>query len=125
MTEVSAAILEKGGKYLICRRGAGGSCAHMWEFPGGKREAGESPQECLERECREELGVELKIEGLFDSFCWQSGERVMRFYFFFATLVKGTLVPTFHEEIRWVTPQELGGIALCEADEQVKAKLLR
>ena len=57
MTELTAAIIRRSGKILICRR-AYGSCAHLWEFPGGKTEPGETPFECLVRELREELGVD-------------------------------------------------------------------
>ena len=57
MILVSAAIIRNtAGEILICQRGAGGSCAFLWEFPGGKQEAGETAADCLVRECREELG---------------------------------------------------------------------
>lgn len=56
MREVTAAIIRRNGKILICRR-AEGSCAHLWEFPGGKTELGETPFECLTRELREELNI--------------------------------------------------------------------
>lgn len=59
MREVTAAIIRRNGKILICRR-AEGSCAHLWEFPGGKTELGETPFECLTRELREELNIEIK-----------------------------------------------------------------
>lgn len=59
MREVTAAIIRRNGKILICRR-AEGSCAHLWEFPGGKTEPGETPFECLTRELREELNIEIK-----------------------------------------------------------------
>ena len=60
MILVSAAIIRNtAGEILICQRGAGGSCAFLWEFPGGKQEAGEKAADCLVRECREELGIEI------------------------------------------------------------------
>lgn len=125
MTEVSAAIIEKDGKFLVCRRGEGGSCAHMWEFPGGKRELRESPEACLIRECREELGVEIDVYLLYDEYVWNYPERDIRFHFFSAGIVKGEVRPTFHEETRWVTPDELREMSMCPADEPVKARLAR
>ena len=61
---VAAAIIRNAdGRILICRRGQGGSCAFLWEFPGGKQEQGENMEECLVRECREELGIEIAVRG--------------------------------------------------------------
>ena len=60
MLQVSAAIIRNAkGQILVCRRGPGGNCAYLWEFPGGKQEPSESPEECLMRECQEELGIAL------------------------------------------------------------------
>ena len=62
MTRVSAAIIKNSdNEILICRRGPGGSCEFLWEFPGGKIEPGESPEECLVRECLEELEIEIEV----------------------------------------------------------------
>ena len=67
MILVSAAIIRNtAGEILICQRGAGGSCAFLWEFPGGKQEAGEKAADCLVRECREELGIEIDIVALLE-----------------------------------------------------------
>lgn len=67
MIFVSAAIIRNtAGEILICQRGAGGSCAFLWEFPGGKQEAGETAADCLVRECREELGIEIDIVALLE-----------------------------------------------------------
>lgn len=125
MIEVSAAIIEENDKFLICRRGEGGNCAHMWEFPGGKRELDESPEQCVMRECREELGIEINTYIQYDSYVWHYPEKDIRFYFYTADIAKGKPVPTCHEEIRWVTMDELRNTPMCPADEQVKAKLTR
>ena len=60
MIKVVAAIIEKDGKYLICKRGPGGNCPFLWEFPGGKIEEGESPFEAISREIKEELSAEIE-----------------------------------------------------------------
>ena len=64
MERIAAAILRRNDKILICRRGSGGSCGYLWEFPGGKIEPGETGEDCAVRECREELGVEIQLQGL-------------------------------------------------------------
>ena len=67
MMWVSAGIVRyPDGRILICRRGEGRKNAHLWEFPGGKQEAGETAADCLVRECREELGIEIDIVALLE-----------------------------------------------------------
>lgn len=65
MAQVAAAIIRKDNKILICQRGAGGSTAFLWEFPGGKLEPGETLEECLVRECKEELEIDIKVGKVF------------------------------------------------------------
>ena len=98
MREVTAAIIRRNGKILICRR-AEGSCAHLWEFPGGKTELGETPFECLTRELREELNIEIKpLREYCRSVC-------------------------VHEEMRWVLPNELTAFEWCPADRPVAEEI--
>ena len=102
MREVTAAIIRRNGKILICRR-AEGSCAHLWEFPGGKTELGETPFECLTRELREELNIEIKpLREYCRSVC---GE--LSFVFIEAEIISGEPQLSVHEEMRWVLPNEL------------------
>ena len=61
MIDVTAAVIARGGRMLLCQRPQGKRCAGLWEFPGGKAEPGETLEMCLVRECREELGVELSV----------------------------------------------------------------
>lgn len=65
MTEVVAALIPEGGRFLICRRPADKSCALHWEFVGGKVEPGETPEQALARECREELGIDIRVGDIF------------------------------------------------------------
>ena len=118
MREVTAAIIRRNGKILICRR-AEGSCAHLWEFPGGKTEPGETPFECLTRELREELNIEIKplheyCRGVY-------GE--LSFVFIEAEIVSGEPELSVHEEMRWVLPEELTGFEWCPADRAVAEEI--
>ena len=67
MRVVMAAVVVRDGKYMICRRGPGRRLEGVWEFPGGKLERGETPEQGLERELREELGIEAHVEGILDA----------------------------------------------------------
>ena len=84
MTRVSAAIIKNSdNEILICQRGPGGSCEFLWEFPGGKIEPGESPEECLVRECLDELEIEIAGLDLFEQTKYsypnrQTGSRFFR-----------------------------------------------
>ena len=101
MREVTAAIIRRNGKILICRR-AEGSCAHLWEFPGGKTEPGETPFECLTRELREELNIEINpLREYCRSVC---GE--LSFVFIEAEIISGEPELSVHEKMRWVSPGE-------------------
>ena len=117
MLQVSAAIIRNAeGQILICRRGPGGNCAYLWEFPGGKQEPFESPEECLVRECQEELGVEIVVEGLYEHFSYAYPDQAIDFHFFNARIIKGKPEIRVHSEIRWVSPQDLIPEDFCPAD---------
>ncbi len=124
MLKVTAAIIRQEGKILICQRGAGGHCAFLWEFPGGKLEAGESEEECLIRECEEELGIHIAIQGVFAETTFQYPDRRIAFTFFNANITSGELMPTVHKQVRWVAPQELPEFDFCPADTEIVQKLI-
>ena len=118
MREVTAAIIRRNGKILICRR-AEGSCAHLWEFPGGKTELGETPFECLTRELREELNIEIKpLREYCRSVC---GE--LSFVFIEAEIISGEPQLSVHEKMRWVSPGELTAFEWWPADRTVAEML--
>ena len=124
MIQLSAAILKnEAGKILICQRGAGGPCAYLWEFPGGKLESGESPEECLFRECREELGIEIMVQELFAQTTYAYPEIQIAFSFFRAELVDGEPRADVHKSIQWVLPDELKLYEFCPADVAVVERL--
>ena len=118
MREVTAAIIRRNGKILVCRR-AYGSCAHLWEFPGGKTEPGETPFECLVRELREELCSDIKP---LREYC-RSVYGELSFVFIEAEIVSGEPQLSVHEEIKWMLPEELTGFEWCPADKAVAEEI--
>ncbi len=124
MITVTAAILRNAsGEILICRRGAGGNCAFLWEFPGGKLEAGESEEDCVVRECQEELGITIRPTGVFQQTTYSYPDKEIAFTFFLAELVSGTPTPAVHAEIRWVLPARLKEFEFCPADVEIVERL--
>ncbi len=121
--KVAAAIFRRNGRIFLCRRGEGGSCAFLWEFPGGKLEEGETPEDCLKRECREELKVEIEIDGLYDRFDFDYPGKPIRFHFFDARIISGEPELTEHREARWLWPRELTQYDACPADRELIEKL--
>ena len=123
MIKVVAAIIEKDGKVLFCRRGAGGNCEGLWEFPGGKIEPGETPFEAITREIKEELSAEIEPTEIFCEYPFSYPEKEIYFYFIKAKLVSEKIKPTFHSEIKWLSPLESGELEFCPADISAAEKL--
>lgn len=122
---VTAAVIQENGKILICQRGAGGNCAFLWEFPGGKLEPCESKEECLIRECEEELGIRITVGSVFAETTYQYPDRKIAFTFFNAQIVAGEIVPKVHHQVRWVTSAELSKYEFCPADIEIIEMLNR
>jgi 8-oxo-dGTP diphosphatase len=123
MRVAAAVIFNDKEEILICKRGPGGSCAFLWEFPGGKIESGESAQKCLRRECLEELEVTIKLIELFHESSYAYPEVTIDFSFFTAQILSGQPKPLVHQEIRWARVQELGDFEFCPGDQPVLALL--
>jgi 8-oxo-dGTP diphosphatase len=113
---VTAAIIWDGEKVLIARRGPTSKLAGLWEFPGGKVEAGETPEECLKRELFEELSVDAEIGGhvCFSDYTYEHGSfRIMAFE---ARIMAGQLKPVAHDQLLFVLPNQLLSFELLPAD---------
>ncbi len=123
MIKVAAAIIEKDGKFLICKRGPGGNCEFLWEFPGGKLEEGETPFEAIFREIEEELSVKIKPSEIFCEYPFSYPEKDIYFYFIRAKLLCEEIKPNFHTEIKWVSKNELSDYEFCPADLETVKKL--
>jgi len=125
MKEVTAAIIRDGDKILICQRGAEDECALLWEFPGGKREQGESLEECILREIREELELEIKCLGEFAQSTYCLNGNKIHFTVYNAVVIGGVLKLNVHNAVEWVTVLELDGYEFMPADIKFVEKLTR
>ena len=105
--EVSAGLVFRSGKLLITQRHAGAHLGGLWEFPGGKREAGETFEQCLARELREELGVDVVVGRLFDSVTHAYPERTVLLKFFLCRLPIGEPQAIDCAAVKWVNREEL------------------
>ena len=121
--EVSAALIFRAGKLLITQRHAGAHLGGLWEFPGGKREPDETFQECLAREIREELGIEISVGDLFEEISHDYPEKSVHLKFFVCKLQSGEPQPLDCAAIRWITRTELSGFDFPAADAQLLKRL--
>ena len=120
---VSAALVFRAGKLLITQRHLKSHLGGLWEFPGGKREAGETFEQCLVREIREELGVEISVGTLFGEIAHDYPEKSIRLKFFRCRRLSGEPQPLDCAAVKWVDRSELDGHEFPAADAQLLAKL--
>lgn len=121
---VTAAILWQNGRILLAQRPENDRMAGLWEFPGGKIEAGETPEDCLKRELLEELGIETQIGSLFMETGYQYPHINIILLAFHAMPVKGQMTLHSHAAITWALPHELMHYPLAPADVPIAEKLL-
>jgi len=114
--QVAAALILREGRYLITQRRADVHLGGLWEFPGGKREPGESLEACLRRELREELGIEISNPMLFQVIPHDYPEKSVELHFFRCAISSGLPRPLGCEDLQWVAPDELGRYPLPPAD---------
>jgi len=119
LINVTAAIIHIDEKLLICQRPKGKRCEMLWEFPGGKIEAGETPEECLVRECQEELGVSIETEQLLREVEYEYPGITVNIYFYICKLVDGEPICIEHNDIQWCTLNEILELPLCPADNKM------
>jgi 8-oxo-dGTP diphosphatase len=121
--EVSAALIFRNGKLLIAQRHASAHLGGLWEFPGGKREPDETFEECLAREIREELGVEVSVGELFEEIRHDYPEKSVHLKFFICKLISGKPQPLDCAAVKWVAKTELASFEFPAADAQLLEKL--
>lgn len=121
--EVSAALVFQHGKLLITRRHAGAHLGGLWEFPGGKREPGESFEECLVREIREELGIGISVGELFEEITHDYPEKSVHLKFFLCRLESGEPQALGCAAFKWIGKSELADFEFPAADARLLQKL--
>ena len=117
VVEVVCALIWRGDKFLICQRPASKARALLWEFVGGKVEAGESKQQALMRECREELNIEISVGEEFASVTHEYSDLTVHLTLFNSTITEGEPQKLEHADIRWITPSEIPEYDFCPADK--------
>lgn len=125
MIQVACGIILSAGRILAVERGSGMRHPGKWEFPGGKIEGGETPEECLVRELQEELAISVRILEAFPDFAHaevedegdlKRGGRIIQFFPFVVEITEGTPVLKEHAQLRWCLPEELGMLDWLAAD---------
>ena len=123
VTDVYAALIFRGGKLLITQRLAKAHLGGLWEFPGGKREPDETFEQCLVREIREELGVEISVGELFESVTHAYPEKTVHLKFFICRLLDGEPQPLGCKAVKWIGKSKLADYEFPAADVQLLQKL--
>ena len=121
---VTAAVIERGGTYLVTRRLRGSHLEGLWEFPGGKCEEGESHEACLARELREELGCDAAIGAQLFEVAHAYADRTVELHFFDCSL-SGEPRPLLGQEMRWVGGADLRSLEFPPADAALIEMLAR
>ena len=115
--EVVAAQIWQGDRFLLCQRPESKKRGLMWEFPGGKVEPGETKEEALIREIREELDCTIGVDGFLKNVEYAYPDITVHLSLFRCHVVSGEPKRMEHREIRWISHEELGNFALCPADQ--------
>jgi 8-oxo-dGTP diphosphatase len=121
--EVAAGLVFREGKLLITQRKPDAHLANLWEFPGGKREAGETFEECLHRELAEELGVEVEVGSLVESLTHDYPERSVHLKFFICRWLRHEPRPIHCADLAWITREEISQYEFPAADVRLLEKL--
>ena len=124
MVEVVAALIWRGEKFTICQRPPHKARGLLWEFVGGKVEAGETKKEALMRECREELDVLLSVGEVFMEVVHQYPDLTVHLTLFYATIAEGEPKMLEHNDIQWITPQEIPNYNFCPADKEILERII-
>lgn len=124
ITEVVAALIWDGDRFMICQRPAHKARGLLWEFVGGKVEPGETKEAALIRECREELAVTLSVGEVFMEVVHEYPDITVRLTLFHGLIAQGKPQKLEHNDIRWITPAEIPQYDFCPADVEILNKLM-
>ena len=124
MTDVAAALIWDGERFLICQRPANKARGLLWEFVGGKVEPGETKEQALVRECREELDILVDVGDVFMELTHEYPDITVRLTLFNASIAAGTPKLLEHVRLAWIRPAEIPQYDFCPADEKILARLM-
>ena len=123
VVEVVAALIWDKDKFLICQRPANKARALLWEFVGGKVEQGETKEQALIRECKEELNITLSIDEIVMEVCHDYPEITINLTLFNATILDGVPEKLEHNDIKWILPSEIPDYEFCPADAEILKRI--
>ena len=119
MIDVVAALIWDNDRFLACQRPANKARALLWEFVGGKIEAGETREDALIRECKEELGITVKPLDVFMEVIHEYPDITVHLILFNAKIADGEITLLEHNDARWLLPSEIPQYAFCPADKEI------
>lgn len=123
MTEVVAALIWQKDRFMACQRPAHKARGLLWEFVGGKVEPGETKEEALIRECREELDVTLEVGDVFTDVIHEYPDLTVHLTLFNAKIAHGEPKLLEHNDIKWITAAEIDSLEFCPADKTILEKI--
>ena len=123
MIEVAAALIWNDNKFLICQRPAHKARGLLWEYVGGKVEPGETKEEALIRECREELDVVISVGDKFFDVVYEYPDVTVHLTLFYAKIINGEIRLLEHNAAAWITPDEINNYAFCPADKEINERI--
>ena len=123
MVEVVVALIWNENKFMICQRPVHKARGLLWEFVGGKVEPGETKEQALIRECKEELDILLSVGDVFMDVIHQYPDITVHLTLFNTTISEGEPQKLEHNDIKWITPSEISNYEFCPADEEILARI--
>ncbi len=125
MVEVVAALIWDGDRFLICQRPAHKARGLLWEYVGGKVEPGETKQEALIRECREELDVTITVGNVFMDVVHEYPDITVHLTLFHTSIAEGTIQLLEHNAVAWITAAEISNYDFCPADKDINERIVK
>ena len=125
MTDVVAALIWDNDKFMICKRPKNKKRGLLWEFVGGKVEPGETKEQALIRECREELDITVEVGDVFTEVIHEYPDITITLTLFNAKIAEGTPKLLEHLDLKWITPAEIPQYDFCPADTDILKQIIK